>query len=255
MTFSTRIPRVLLTNDDGIDAPGLAVLTEIAHDIADEVWIVAPEHDQSGTGQSLSIHNAIRCWPRGDRRWAVAGTPADCVGMALGHLMRDNHPSLILSGINAGSNVGDEVNLSGTVGAAFMGVLMNVPSIAISIDCVTRPATRWETARIGARRALAHVLETSWPRDKCLSINIPDCAPHDLKGMAWSRQSSQNIGGARIEQREDKRGLNYYWLTIIDQTAQADDNSDVSILARNEISLILLGNDRSVDADRPAVKF
>ena len=73
--------------------------------------------------------------------------------------------------------------------------------------------------------------------------------------MTWSRQSSQNIGGARIEQREDKRGLNYYWLTIIDQTAQADDNSDVSVLARNEISLILLGNDRSVDANRPTVKF
>jgi len=117
MSSPIRLPRLLLTNDDGFDAPGLAVLADVAHELSDEVWIVAPEHDQSGTGQSLSIHSPLRCWPRGERRWAVTGTPADCVGIALSHLMGGKKPSFILSGVNAGANVGDEVSLSGTLGA------------------------------------------------------------------------------------------------------------------------------------------
>src|ERR1700677_481642 len=98
--------RLLLTNDDGIDAPGLAALADVAKEFAEEVWVIAPEHDESGTGQSLSLHHPLRCRPQGERRWAVAGTPADCVAIALAHFMKGKPPSMILSGINAGSNTG-----------------------------------------------------------------------------------------------------------------------------------------------------
>src|ERR1700722_20117106 len=119
MSNSIRVPRLLLTNDDGIDAPGLKALIDIAHGMADEVWVIAPEHDQSGTGQSISLHQPLRGWPRGAQSWAIDGTPADCVAMAVSHFMVHARPSFILSGINAGANIGDEVNLSGTLGAAF----------------------------------------------------------------------------------------------------------------------------------------
>lgn len=250
-----RLPCLLLTNDDGFDAPGLSVLIEIAQNFAEEIWVVAPEHDQSGTGQSLSIHTPLRCWPRGERRWAVTGTPADCVGIALSDLMGNRKPSLILSGINAGSNVGDEVNMSGTLGAAFMGLMMGVPSIAFSQDCVTRSETKWETARIISQKMLAHFLINGWRKDTCLSINIPDCTASDVKGFSWARQCHKNIVGVNIDKREDKRQQNYYWLTIVDKPPQTKENSDYTILQGHDVSVTPLGLDRSFDVFEPRVTF
>lgn len=255
MPKTPRLPCLLLTNDDGFDAKGLAVLAEIAEDFAEEIWIVAPEHDQSGTGQSLSIHTPLRCWPRGERRWAVTGTPADCVGLALSNLMGNKKPSLILSGINAGSNVGDEVNMSGTLGGAFMGLMMGVPSIAFSQDCVTRAETRWETARIISRKMLAYFVANGWRKDTCLSINIPDCPADNIKGFSWAKQCHKNICGVSVDKREDKRQQNYYWLSIIDKAPQIKENSDYAILQRHDVSVTILGLDRSLDATDTYVSF
>ena len=130
MSFQ-KLPRILITNDDGIDAPGLLALEEVAGELADEVWIVAPDHDQSGISHALSIHHPLRVTKRGERRFSVSGTPADCVAMALQQLM-SQPPTLILSGINKGANLGVETVFSGTVGAAMAGLLLGVPSIALS---------------------------------------------------------------------------------------------------------------------------
>jgi 5'-nucleotidase len=126
------VERVLLTNDDGIDAPGLAVLAEVAATIAREVWIVAPEHDQSGTSHSISLHDPLRITEHGPRRFGISGTPGDCVVMAVRHVMRDTPPDLVLSGINRGGNLGLETVFSGTVGAAMTGMLLGIRSIALS---------------------------------------------------------------------------------------------------------------------------
>ena len=147
MTSATKLPRILLTNDDGFDAPGLAALHDAAKNLAEEIWIIAPQLDQSGTGQSITMNGPLRCVPRGDKRFAISGTPADCVILALSHLMEGAPPALILSGVNAGDNTGDDFNMSGTLGAAFMGVMLGVPSIGISLDCVSRKKMRWDTAR------------------------------------------------------------------------------------------------------------
>ena len=142
-----RLERVLLTNDDGIDAPGLAVLEAVAAELADEVWVVAPEHDQSGTSHSISLHSPIRISQHGERRFGVLGTPGDCVVMAVRHLMRDAAPTLVLSGINRGANLGVETMFSGTVGAAMTGLLLGLPSIALSQTFSDRDNVRWNTAR------------------------------------------------------------------------------------------------------------
>ncbi|MFY9287465.1 MAG: 5'/3'-nucleotidase SurE [Alphaproteobacteria bacterium] len=255
MTSPVRLPRLLLTNDDGFDAPGLAVLAEAAKDFADEIWIVAPEHDQSGTGQSISIHHPLRAFRRGERSWAVTGTPGDCVGLAIGELMGNKKPSLILSGINAGANVGDEVSLSGTLGAAFTGLLFNVPSIALSMDCETRQKTRWDTARVIVPKMLNHFLTHGWRKDTCLSINIPDLPAKEITGFSWAQQSQKNITGLHVEKREDKRNQNYYWLSLVDQPAQGDARSDYHILERGEVAVTVLGHGRSLEANEPSVIF
>src|SRR6516225_7319931 len=133
MSVSSRsLSRVLLTNDDGFDAPGLQALTQVAEEVAEEVWVVAPNYDQSGTSHSLSLHSPLRVSQKAERRYSVSGTPGDCVVMAVRHLMVSGRPDLVLSGINRGANLGIETVLSGTVGAAMTGLLLGIPSMALS---------------------------------------------------------------------------------------------------------------------------
>jgi len=155
------VPRVLLTNDDGIDAPGLAALEAVAAEIAEEVWVVAPEHDQSGTSHSISLHSPLRISQQGERRFGVAGTPGDCVVMAARHLMLDAPPTLILSGINRGGNLGVETMFSGTVGAAMTGLLLGLPSIALSQTFRDANRVRWDTARTLAPGVIRTLLAIS----------------------------------------------------------------------------------------------
>ncbi len=146
-----RLERILITNDDGIDAPGLEALEAVARELADEVWVVAPDHDQSGISTAISIHHPLRVTARGARRFSVSGTPADCVAVALRQLM-DAPPQLLLSGINKGANLGVETLFSGTVGAAMTGLLMGIPSIALSqfftrqTPCAGTRRVRWHPA-------------------------------------------------------------------------------------------------------------
>ena len=140
------LDRILLTNDDGIDAPGLAVLERIAAELAREVWVVAPEHDQSGVSHAVSLHHPIRIAERGPRRWAVTGTPGDCVVMAVSHLMQGSVPQLLLSGVNRGANLGIETVFSGTVGGAMTGMMLGIPAIALSQAFTDRARVRWDVA-------------------------------------------------------------------------------------------------------------
>src|SRR5271156_4977820 len=171
MTTSPRLlSKVLLTNDDGFDAPGLRVLTEVAEELAEEVWIVAPNYDQSGTSHSISLHNPLRVSQKDERRYSVSGTPGDCVAMAVRHLMVSEKPDLILSGINRGANLGVETVFSGTVGAAMTGMLLGVRSIALSQAFSDRNAVRWDTARQLAPGVLRRLLRADWADGACLNV-------------------------------------------------------------------------------------
>jgi 5'-nucleotidase len=245
MAEPIRLARILLTNDDGIDAPGLAILAAIAGELADEVWIVAPEHDQSGTSMTLGLHQARRVYPRGARRYAVNGSPGDCVALAA-HLMRDNKPQLLLTGINAGSNAGDDTNLSGTVGAALTGLMLKIPSIAIS-QCAERGQAyiRWDTARQHLPALLQALMQQGWRRDTCLSITLPDVAPEAVKEAVWCRQAPRTITGFRAEQRLDLRGQDYYWLGINRTPDEAAPDTDRYAVRQGQIAISCLGLDRS----------
>jgi 5'-nucleotidase len=251
----TLVSRLLLTNDDGIDAPGLAALSDVAHQLANEVWIIAPEHDESGTGQSLSLHHPLRCFPRGEKSWAVSGTPADCVAIALAHFMKDTPPDFILSGINAGSNTGDDVNLSGTLGAAFTGIMLGVPSIALSQVCATRKKARWDTAHAVTPKILRHFLAKGWTKDTCLSINIPDLPAAEVTGFAWSRQGVRTTANVTVDTRRDLREQDYYWMTFHDKDPTAIGGYENEIIRSGRASVTALSLDRSVDVAAPAVFF
>src|SRR5262244_4492321 len=140
--------RILCTNDDGIHAPGLKVVEEIARALSDDVWIVAPEFDQSGVSHSLSLNDPLRLRPVAERRFAVKGTPTDCVIMGSRHILKDRPPNLVLAGVNRGRNAGEDVIYSGTVAGAVEGTILGIPSFALSQSYQSRSSDppHWETA-------------------------------------------------------------------------------------------------------------
>ncbi len=183
-----RFERILLTNDDGIDAPGLKVLERIASQLANEVWVVAPLLDQSGTSHSLSLHAPLRLSYHGTRRFAVTGTPGDCIAVALGYLLNHDKPDLILSGVNRGANLGTETVFSGTVGAAMTGLLFGIPSIALSQAFTDRIAVPWGNALKHGAPVIEQLMAMEWAQDVCLNVNFPSCAPTAVLPLKITRQ-------------------------------------------------------------------
>jgi len=206
--------RILLTNDDGIHAPGLAILEEIARELSDDIWIVAPETDQSGVAHSLSLNDPLRLREVGERHYAVKGTPTDCVIMGVRHLMLETPPDLILSGVNRGRNCAEDVTYSGTVAGAMEGTVLGVPSFALSQShgAANRQNPFWDTARTHAPDLIRRVLKEGVPRDVLININFPDCAPDEVQGVAVATQGKRDQELLRIEARTDGRGNPYYWI-------------------------------------------
>lgn len=244
MKLSLPLRRALLTNDDGFDAPGLAVLAEVASAIADEIWIVAPHQDQSGTGQCISLNSPLRCQPKGERQWSVDGTPADCAILGISHFMKDNPPSILLSGVNGGNNTGDCVNLSGTLGAAFSGLMMGIPSIAISIDRPSRDTEKWDTARAVLPDALTQLIHEGWRDDCCLSINIPDAPAEQISGICRAVPRKKTVTSFITEERTDLRDKKYFWIFPKYTTGLKNENDDVSALHRKQIAVSELALER-----------
>jgi 5'-nucleotidase len=206
--------RILCTNDDGIHAPGLAVLEEIARELSDDIWIVAPETDQSGVAHSLSLNDPLRLREVGERHYAVKGTPTDCVIMGVRHLMLETPPDLILSGVNRGRNCAEDVTYSGTVAGAMEGTVLGVPSFALSQShgAANRQNPFWDTARTHAPDLIRRVLKEGVPRDVLININFPDCGPDEVQGVAVATQGKRDQELLRIEARTDGRGNPYYWI-------------------------------------------
>jgi 5'-nucleotidase len=207
--------RILITNDDGIHAPGLIVCEKIAREMSDDVWIVAPETDQSGVSHSLSLNDPLRLREIDDKRFAVKGTPTDCVIMGIRHIMKDV-PDLVISGVNRGRNAAEDVLYSGTVAGAMEAVLLGVPAFALSqaFTFTTKHAPRWETAIAHAPRIIDKVLSEGMPKNVLVNVNFPDCKPTEVEGIGVSAQGKRDQELLRIEARHDGRGNPYYWIAF-----------------------------------------
>ena len=204
--------RILLSNDDGIDAPGLAALEAVLGDFG-EVWVVAPAAQQSAKSHALSMHKPLQVEQRGVRRYAVGGTPVDSVYVAVHSLLPDP-PDLVVSGINRGANIGEDIHYSGTVAAAREGVLLGVPAIAFSLHVdFSRPseAHHWETATLVAQRVIGESLRNPFPRDCVLNVNVPDVPRSALEGIRACEQG-HHFYEPLVDLRRDPRGKTYCWL-------------------------------------------
>src|SRR5215467_5165495 len=232
--------RILLTNDDGIHAHGLEVLEKIARQLSDDVWVVAPETDQSGVSHSLSLNDPLRMREFGQRHFAIKGTPTDCVIMASRYILPEGKPDLILSGVNRGRNAAEDVTYSGTVAGAIEGAVLGIPSFALSQSFTfeTRHNPHWGTALKFGPDVIRRVLAEGVPRDVLINVNFPDCAPEQVKGVAVSSQGKRPQELLRIEPRLDGRGNPYYWIAYERASAHTErDGTDLSALADNRIAV------------------
>ena len=232
--------RILLTNDDGIHSYGLDVLEKIALQLSDDVWVVAPETDQSGVSHSLSLNDPLRMREIGARHFAVKGTPTDCVIMAVRHILSDRRPDLILSGVNRGRNAAEDVTYSGTVAGAIEGTVLGIPSFALSQSFTsdTRHNLHWATALKHGPDLIHRVLAEGVPRDVLINVNFPDCAPDEVKGIAVASQGKRPQELLRIDPRFDGRGNPYYWIAYERAGAHTErDGTDLSALSDNRIAV------------------
>ncbi|MEI6418759.1 MAG: 5'/3'-nucleotidase SurE [Sphingomonadales bacterium] len=205
--------RILVTNDDGINAPGLVALEAIAAELSDDVWVVAPAEEQSGAGHSLTLSQPVRVREITPRRFAVKGTPTDCVMLALGAAMADHRPDLILSGVNRGGNLAEDVTYSGTVSAAMEGCLAGIRSIALSQVMMDYTAGQedFSTARSHGAGIIRRVQQIDWPKGVLININFPPVLPDAVQGVRVTEQGFRDYGNIHLVKRIDPRGFPYYW--------------------------------------------
>ncbi|UUP19323.1 5'/3'-nucleotidase SurE [Nitratireductor thuwali] len=230
--------RILLTNDDGIHAEGLAVLERMARTLSDDVWVVAPETDQSGFAHSLSLSEPLRMRKIDDRHFALRGTPTDCVIMAVSKVM-DAPPDLILSGVNNGTNIADDVTYSGTVAGAMEGTLLGIRSIALSQAYDFTDDSRyvpWDVVETVGPDLLRKLTETDLPQGVFLNVNFPNCAPEKVKGTQVTAQGKL-VHGLWIDERKDGRGFPYYWLRFGRKESEIRKGSDQAAVRDGYVSV------------------
>ncbi|KLK90713.1 stationary phase survival protein SurE [Microvirga vignae] len=231
--------RILCTNDDGIHAPGLKTLEAIARNLSDDVWVVAPETDQSGVAHSLSLNDPLRLREISDRHFAVKGTPTDCVIMGVRELMREHKPDLVLSGVNRGQNAAEDVTYSGTVAGAIEGTLLGIPSIALSqaYGPGTRNAPRWHCAEHHGPKIIRKIIDAGIEKGILVNVNFPDCEPEEVQGTAVVNQGQRTQELLRLDARLDGRGNPYYWIAFERRPFTPGNGTDLWALADKRIAV------------------
>lgn len=230
--------KILITNDDGINAPGLASAERIARSLTDDVLIVAPETDQSGLAHSLTLSHPLRLRKVSDGKFAVNGTPTDCVIMGVRELM-DEPPDLVLSGVNSGQNIGDDVTYSGTVAGAIEGALLGIKSIALSQAYDFQEGVRhvkWQTCEKLAPDIIKKIMDQDFPGKTLVNVNFPNRDPDDVEGVEVTNQG-MFTHGLFMEKRHDGRGFPYYWIKFGRDVPSQRKGSDITALQQGRVSI------------------
>lgn len=229
--------RILLTNDDGIHAEGLAVLERIARTISDDVWIVAPETDQSGLAHSLTLSEPLRLRQVSEKHFALRGTPTDCVIMAVRKVL-DFKPDLVLSGVNVGANMADDVTYSGTIAGAIEGTLQGIRSFALSqaYRHADGGSVPWDVVETHAPDLLRKLMLVDLPDGTFLNLNFPSCAPGAVAGTEVTSQGKLDFG-LTIDERTDGRGHPYFWLRFGERFGDFRAGTDIHALREHQISV------------------
>jgi len=226
---------VLVSNDDGVDAPGIRHLSEALRQAGHRVTVVAPDRDRSGASNSLTLDQPIRALQRDEHTWAVAGTPTDCVHLALSGML-ESDPDIVLSGINNTSNLGDDVIYSGTVAAAMEGRCLGLPAIAVSLATRDHKAEHWESAARAAVEITARLVADPLPADTILNVNVPDLPWERIRGYEVSRLGNRHRAEPCIRQ-EDPRGRTIWWIGPPGSAQDAGEGTDFHAVQQGYISI------------------
>jgi 5'-nucleotidase len=244
--------RILVTNDDGIHAPGLAVLERIAQSLSDDVYVVAPEQDQSGVAHSLSLNDPLRLRKISPRHFAVKGTPTDCIIMGVRSLLLGNPPDLVLSGVNRGQNIAEDVSYSGTIAGAMEGTFLGIPSIALSQAYGHHEGDPdrmyWDCAETHAAGLIRRILDVGIAPNIFININFPDCPADQIAGTVVTTQGRRDAQTMKIDPRYDGRGNPYYWIAFERFTSAVGAGTDLEALRGNSISVTPLRIDMTDEA-------
>ncbi|MFQ6672784.1 MAG: 5'/3'-nucleotidase SurE, partial [Candidatus Tectimicrobiota bacterium] len=222
-----------ISNDDGIFAEGLRVLADVLEALG-EVWVVAPDRERSGSGHSLTLHHPLRVEEVQERWYAVDGTPTDCVYLGINGIFKGERPAIVVSGINQGGNLGEDITYSGTVCAAMEGAILGTPSMAVSL--VTSGEYRFETAARVSHMLAELLLERGLPEDTFLNVNVPAVAWDELQGIKITRQGKR-IYTNTVEEKVDPRGRTYYWIGGKERGWHQMEGSDLHTIAHNMVSI------------------
>lgn len=232
----TRPPRILLSNDDSIHANGFAVLEKIAAEISDDVWICAPETEQSAASHSLTIHRPLRLRKLGEKRFAVDGTPTDCVLLAVNHIMKDCKPDLVLSGVNHGRNIAEDVTYSGTIAAAMEATLLGIRAIALSQELPYDKAPDWSAAEKWGPEVVRRAIAVDWPPQVLVNANFPARSGDEVAGIRVVAHGNRKIGDELVE-RKDPRGRSYFWIGTSRNDDLIPDNTDSHAVSEGHVSV------------------
>ena len=229
--------RILVTNDDGIHGPGLAVLENIARSISDDVWVVAPDEERSGAGHSLSLSNPLRYRKISERHFEVTGTPTDCVVMAVRKIM-PGMPDLLLSGVNRGQNIADDVTYSGTIAAAMEGTSLGIKSIALSqVTGIHDNGISFAVATAHGPSVVAKILKGNFGPGTLINVNFPDCRPDDVAGVEVTSQGKRDQNFLLVDERVDARGNTYFWLGFARERGTPPAGTDLAAAFGKRISV------------------
>jgi 5'-nucleotidase len=230
--------RILLTNDDGIHAEGLAALERIARQITDDVWTCAPEYEQSGASRALTLAEPVRVRKVGDRRFAATGTPTDCVMLGIHELVEGARPDLVLSGVNRGANLAEDVTMSGTVAGAIEAMALGVPGIALSQMGSYEPHDPFfEASEAFAPGIIKRLIEVGWPADVVMNLNFPNLPLDQINEVEVTRQGFRDVHIRHAEKRTDLRGREYYWMGFRQERSKPAEGTDLRALYEGRISV------------------
>ena len=245
--------RILVTNDDGIHAPGIKIAESICRELTDDVFVVAPEYEQSGVSHSLSLNDPLRVRKISDRHYAVKGTPTDCIIMAIRNLMEDHLPDLVVSGVNSGQNLAEDVTYSGTIAGAMEGTILGIPSIALSqvYDFFAgRETILWQCVEKHGASIVKKLIDAGIPKNILINVNFPNCLPENVAGVAVTMQGRRSSDMMKIDTRADGRGNPYHWISFQRGNFKPGAGSDLLAIEENKISITPLQLDLT---DHPSV--
>jgi 5'-nucleotidase len=235
LPFNLKKARILVSNDDGIHAPGLKVLEKIAKSLSPDVWVVAPESEHSGASHSLTLRRPLQISKVARQKFAISGTPSDCTLIAVNHLRKDRRPDIVLSGINRGGNLGEDVLYSGTVAAAMEGAMLGIPAIAFS-QVRVKDKLHWETAAAFAPEVIRKLTSVAWPKGVLMSVNFPPVPAKDVTGIEVGRQG-RRMSHVEVVHARDPFEREVTWIGDFPTDEPEHHETDLGIVLTKAVSV------------------